>query len=50
LIVTVVPGDSAPEKLAGLGDPPVTLIVKAEADAEPPLSLITCLITVNVAA
>jgi hypothetical protein len=49
LIDTAVPGDSAPAKLAGLGAPPVTLIVKSEAALVPPLLLITCLITVNVA-
>jgi hypothetical protein len=42
LIATVVPGDSAPAKLAGLGELPVTDIVKSAADLLPPLSLITC--------
>jgi hypothetical protein len=48
LIDTAVPGLSAPAKLAGV--PPGTLIVKFDAVAVPPLLLITCLITVSVAA
>ena len=46
-MATVVPGDSAPEKDAGLGLPPVTDIVKFAAVAVPPLSLMTCLMTIN---
>ena len=48
MIVTDVPA-SEPAKLAGLGEPPVTLIVKSPATAVPPLLFTTCLITVNVA-
>jgi hypothetical protein len=44
----VVPGLSAPAKLAGFGLVPVTLIVKFAALAEPPLSFTTCLITWSV--
>ena len=44
---TCVPGDSAPGKLAGVGEPPVTVIVKSDAVLVPPLSLITCLITIS---
>jgi hypothetical protein len=48
-MVTAVPGDSAPAKLAGLGLPPVTLMVKFAAVAVPPLLLMTCLMTIRVA-
>src|SRR2546427_9808221 len=48
-MVTGVPA-SLPGKLAGLGLLPVTVMVKFEARAVPPLSLMTCLITLRVAA
>ena len=41
---------SLPTKLAGLGALPVTVSVKFTAVLVPPLSLITCLITVSCAA
>ena len=44
---TGVPGDAAPGKLEGLGLLPETFIVKSEAEAVPPLSLITCLMTLS---
>ena len=44
-----MPGDSAPLKLAGLGFEPVTEIAKFPAFLAPPLSLMTCLMTVRVA-
>src|SRR2546428_2361284 len=44
---TVVP-DSAPWNEAGEGLVPVTVIVKSPATAVPPLSLTTCLITINL--
>ena len=51
LRVTLVPGDSAPANDAdGCTLAPVTLIVNSEAIFVPPLSLMTCLITVSVAA
>ena len=46
--VTLVP-DSEPWNEAGLGPLPVTLIVKFEAVAVPPLSLTTCFFTTRVA-
>ena len=46
--VTVVPGLSAPGKLAGLGLVPGTLSVKFAALAEPPLSFTTCFMTCSV--
>ena len=49
LSMTVVPS-SEPGKLAGDGAEPVTDIVKSPATAVPPLSLITCLITISLAA
>ena len=49
MIATAVPGLSAPGKDPGLGAFPVTVIVKALATAVPPLSLITCLMTIRVA-
>ena len=48
-MLTVVPGLSAPAKDAEDGWSPVTFIVQAEAVAVPPLSLMTCLMTVSVA-
>ena len=42
--------DSDPAKDDGLGELPVTLIVKLLATAVPPLSFTTCLMTVNCAA
>src|SRR5437879_123892 len=47
LMATLVPGDSAPAKVAGLGLLPVTAIGKLDAVLTPPLSSITCLITIN---
>src|SRR5438093_1473877 len=47
LMATLVPGDSAPANVAGLGLLPVTAIGKLDAVLTPPLSLITCLITNN---
>src|SRR5262245_34903372 len=49
-MATSVPGDSAPGKLDGLGELPVTLIVKSDATLVPPLSLMTCLMTMRWAA
>src|SRR5437870_5377106 len=49
-MVTEVPGDSAPGKLAGLGLLPVTAMVKLAAVAVPPWSLMTCLMTLRWAA
>jgi hypothetical protein len=46
--VTAVP-DSLPANELGVAPPPLTFIFQAEAIAVPPLLLITCLITVNVA-
>jgi hypothetical protein len=48
-IVTLVPGDSAPAKVAGLGLPPVTDMLKLPAVAVPPLLFTTCLMTISVA-
>jgi len=48
LIEMVVPGDSSPSKLLLDGFVAVTSIVHWSAVAVPPLSLITCLITVRV--
>src|SRR5437870_706936 len=45
--VTVVPA-SLPGNEAGLGAPPATFIVQLSADALPPLSLMTCLITISI--
>ena len=50
LMLTLVPGDSAPGKDAGLGDAPVTFIVKSDATFEPPLSLVTFLMTISFGA
>ena len=47
LSVTRVPA-SLPGKLAGLGAVPVTVIVQLSAEALPPLSFTTCLMTVSV--
>src|SRR5439155_26922916 len=47
LIATVVPGESAPGKEAGLGELPLTVIVKLAGVAVPPSSLVTCLITIS---
>ena len=46
---TWVPGAPAPGKLAGLGELPVTDIVKSEATLVPPSSLRTFLITISFA-
>jgi hypothetical protein len=43
----VVPGASAPGKLAGAGEAPVTVRVKSPAVAVRPWSLMTCLITTS---
>ena len=43
----MVPGDSAPGNEPGDGLVPVTVIVKEPATALPPLSLITCLMTIS---
>jgi hypothetical protein len=48
--MTVVPGDSAPAKSSGESFVPPESSVKSAATAVPPLSLITCLITINVPA
>ena len=41
--------DSAPGKDAGLGELPVTLMVKSPATDVPPLLLLTCLMTISFA-
>ena len=50
LSVTSVPGLSAPLNAEGVGVEPVTWIAKALAVFVPPSSLMTCLITISVAA
>ena len=42
-----MPGDSAPGKVPGVGEAPVTVMVKFPAVAEPPKLFTTCLITVS---
>src|SRR5207247_1946250 len=44
---TMVPAASAPAKVPGEGEDPTTLMVKSAATAAPPLSLITCLMTMR---
>jgi hypothetical protein len=48
MIVTFVPGDSAPGNVDGVGELPVTLIVKSAAALVPLSSFTTCLITLRV--
>src|SRR5213594_3888993 len=48
-MVTSVPGDSAPGKLAGFALPPNACIGKSPATLVPPLSLITCWMTMRCA-
>src|SRR5438477_13176831 len=49
-MVTEVPGDSAPGNMSGLGELPVTTIVRSPAEGVPPLSFTTCFITISVPA